>query len=363
MMPLWSPFAPPACRNWTRSWSSWPFRSYFGWSPMSNEIPAKYYHSLHLLSTFTHVICISILSYLIAKREPLIHKLHPTQWKHLTWGKVCAFLVMVFTWTFIFFSGIFMTGVGTTGNPESCAAVILICFILLNITKALNHAFLVEKVYIIWSSGCSTPRFETKVYKICSVSLLVYFGMAIDGFVRYRTSYITEGGGCVFGYKGIAAFLLETYNLLQNAAFALMFVWPLWHSRVTSPRLRAIAKKTLYGTLGGVMMSSVNAIALLVLGGTELAWMCMTFCVLEATLNAWILDWVNSESGSSLRKHRSLTEIEITAASKAANLTNPNTGPSVRDELIQERSDITDDEDEQGRQDHLNLSAGRRYSV
>ncbi|ESK84976.1 hypothetical protein Moror_9197 [Moniliophthora roreri MCA 2997] len=259
---------------------------------------------------------------------PSIHKPHPAQWKHLTWGKACAFLVMVATWIFILVSGILMTG----------------------ISKALNYAFLVEKVYIVWSSGCSTPRFRTKVYKICSVSLLVYFGMAIDGFVRFRTSYITEEGGCVFGYKGIAAFLLETYNLVQNIAFALI------------------------GTLGGVMMSSVNATALLVLGGVELAWMCMTFCVLEATINAWILDWVNSGSESSMRNHLVLTEIEISAEAKTGSLTALNTDYTDRDECTHEQPEIIDFGGEQDRQACINgkrtfivypknVSAGRRCSV
>ncbi|EEB92838.1 hypothetical protein MPER_08590 [Moniliophthora perniciosa FA553] len=261
---------------------------------------------------------------------------------------------MVTTWTFIFFSGVFMTGVGTTGNLESCVAMIFICFILLNISKALNYAFLVEKVYIVWSGGCSTPRFKAKVYKICSVILLVYVGMTVQFFIRYRTSYIIGDGACVFGYKGIAAVLLEAYNLFQNVTFTVLFVWPLWRSRVMSLRLKAVAKRTLYGTLGGIAISVINNAGLLAFGGTELAWICMTFCVAEVTMYALILNWVNSDSGSSLRKHLSLTEIDITAASKAENLTDPNTGRSVRDEFTQERSYPKNYEDGQRRRDHTN---------
>ncbi|KAI3621060.1 hypothetical protein WG66_003259 [Moniliophthora roreri] len=318
---------------------------------MLNGISAEYYPLFNLLTAFAHLICISILSYLITRRMPSIHKPHPAQWKHLTWGKACAFLVMVATWIFILVSGILMTG----RNDEEPRIVCRDDIRLLR--PALNYAFLVEKVYIVWSSGCSTPRFRTKVYKICSVSLLVYFGMAIDGFVRFRTSYITEEGGCVFGYKGIAAFLLETYNLVQNIAFALMF-----------------RKKALYGTLGGVMMSSVNATALLVLGGVELAWMCMTFCVLEATINAWILDWVNSGSESSMRNHLVLTEIEISAEAKTGSLTALNTDYTDRDECTHEQPEIIDFGGEQDRQACINgkrtfivypknVSAGRRCSV
>ncbi|ESK84978.1 hypothetical protein Moror_9199 [Moniliophthora roreri MCA 2997] len=340
---------------------------------MLNGIPAKY-HPLHLLTTLTHVICISILSYLIGKRTPSIHELHPAQWKHLTWGKVYVFLAIIVTWIFALLSGVLMTGVGT-GDPDSCLTAILSCFILPGISKCLIYAFLVEKVYIVWSGGCYTSRLKTEVYKICIAMLLVYIVMSIYGFIRYHTSYITEDGACVFGYKGItiAVSLLETYNVLQSLFFALLFVWPLWRLRVTSPRLRAVAKKTLYGTLLRVAMTIMSTVAFLVLGGTELALVCVTFYVAEGTINALILHWMNSEPGTSIREYPSLPEINITADFKAENTLGLGTDYTVGDEFSQKQSDI-EYEGDQTRRDHLDgkricivypqkSSATRRYSI
>ncbi|EEB91315.1 hypothetical protein MPER_10341, partial [Moniliophthora perniciosa FA553] len=255
-------------------------------------------------------------------------------------------------------AGILMTGVGTNGNPESCAVAILSCFILPGISKCLIYAFLVEKVYIVWSGGCYTPRLKTEVYKICIAILLGYIVMSIYGFVRYHTSYITEDGVYVLPRRVL---LLEIYNVFQSFFFALLFVWPLWRLRVTSPKLRAVAKKTLYGTLLRVAMTihgywivdlvQTSVVAFLVLGGTELA---------LGTINALILHWMNSEPGSSILEYPSLPEINITADFKTENMSGLVTDYTMGDEFTQKQSEI-EYEDDQTRRDHLDIE--KRISI
>ncbi|ESK89775.1 hypothetical protein Moror_16837 [Moniliophthora roreri MCA 2997] len=276
---------------------------------MSDPTPPKY-QSLHILTSSTHLLSISLLSYLISRKAPPINKLQ--QWKSLRWGKVCMFLVLIDSWFFVLFSGILLTGIGTMGDPVACSLAIFSCILFQGSSKVLIYAFFVEKVYIVWSGGNRTPRLKTKVYKICSVILLGYVVIDVLFFLGHASHIREEDGVCILGYKNYASIALVTYDLVQNVFFTIMFLWPLWRSRVMSPRLRNVAKKTFYGAVSGLTISAANTVVLIALRGTELSWVCMNSCVADVAANALILYWVSSGTPSDSVDHFTLPEINVT---------------------------------------------------
>ena len=59
------------------------------------------------------------------------------------------------------------------------------------------------QVYIVWSDGYRTPRFQTRTYKICLCFQLGYLAIYII-FLCGKSSRIAEDGTCLLGYKKYA---------------------------------------------------------------------------------------------------------------------------------------------------------------
>ncbi|KAG7098067.1 hypothetical protein E1B28_000041 [Marasmius oreades] len=254
------------------------------------------YASLQILASVIHLIGASVLGYCLSRRTPPLNRWEP--WKHLTWGKTCIILVLLDSWIFVVFSGILSTGVGLIGSITTCQIAIILCILCYGSTKLFIYAFLVEKVYIVWSSGNQTPRFQTPVYRICctvQLGYLVIFFLMIFG----RKSFMNEDRVCVLGLESFATIPLVAYDLSQNVLFTGMFLWPFWRSHPMSPKLRAMAKKTLYAACGSLTVSAVNYVVIIALHGQEIGWICLVSCVTDVTLNALLLFWVSSGSSRS----------------------------------------------------------------
>ncbi|KAK7031093.1 hypothetical protein VNI00_013697 [Paramarasmius palmivorus] len=231
-------------------------------------------------------------------------------WKHLTWAKVCVFLVLVESWVFVAVSGILMTGVGTNGDSIACSVAAWLCIICTGSAKTLIYAFLVEKIYIVWSSGFRTPRLKTKVYMICG-GVLLGFAALLVAFLLGHDSHIGDNSMCILSYTRFLWLSLVAYDVLQTCFLTVMFLWPLYRSRVISPILRDVAKRTWIGALAGLTVGGVNTIILASQGGTESTWVCMNICVIDSTLNALILCWVSGPPSDPV-DHFTLPAIDVT---------------------------------------------------
>ncbi|KAK7031096.1 hypothetical protein VNI00_013700 [Paramarasmius palmivorus] len=170
---------------------------------------------------------------------------------------------------------------------------------------------MVEKVHIVWSGGYQTPRLKTHVYKICTVVLLGYVVIVVLSLLG-RATQLRVDGECMLSYKCFVLISLVVYEALQSALFTVMFLWPLWRAHIMSPRLRAMAKRTLVGAITTLMLAAINTMVLLILDGTELAWVCMNVCATEVTLCALVLYWVSAGSPSDSVDHFTLPEINMT---------------------------------------------------
>ncbi|KAJ3794878.1 hypothetical protein GGU11DRAFT_841392, partial [Lentinula aff. detonsa] len=194
------------------------------------------------------------------------------------------------SWLFVFFSGLLSSGIGFSTSYTTCSLAIYTCISFYAISKILIYAFLSEKVYIVWTGGNQTSRLKAKVYLLCAFVLLGYVVVGILTVVG-RDSTVRRDGVCVIGLKAYATISLIVYDMSLNIFLTAMFLWPLWISHPMSPRLRSIAKRTLYGASTSLISSMINIAILFLLGGNELGWICLSSCVADVTINSLALFW------------------------------------------------------------------------
>ncbi|QRV96315.1 transmembrane protein [Ceratobasidium sp. AG-Ba] len=123
--------------------------------------------------------------------------------------------------------------------------------------------------------------------------MLPYLVIAILMFVG-RVAYFREDRACVIGLQKYASISLLTYDLYINVFLTGMFLWPLFGSRLTNPRIRAMALRTLVAAGAALTTSTANIAVLTVMHGQQLGWVCLGSCGSDATLNALALFWVTS---------------------------------------------------------------------
>ncbi|GAV99049.1 transmembrane protein [Lentinula edodes] len=179
----------------------------------------------------------------------------------------------------------------------------------------LIYAFLSEKVYIVWTGGNQNSRLKARVYRVCAVVLLGYVVVGTLTVIG-RDSTIRGDGVCIIGLKSYATISLIVYDMSLNIFLTAMFLWPLWLSHPMSPKLRSIAKRTLYGASTSLVSSMINIAILFLLGGNELGWICLSSCVADVTVNSLALFWLSSGSswsGDVVRDRFSLPTMDMSA--------------------------------------------------
>ncbi|ESK89774.1 hypothetical protein Moror_16836 [Moniliophthora roreri MCA 2997] len=286
------------------------------------------HHSLRVLTSCIHLLTISLLSFLIARRSCQLGNL--PQWKKLTWGKVCVFLVLIDSWLFVLFSGILMTGVETSGNTEACSIIMIACIVFQGSSKVLMYAFLIEKIHIVWSGGHRKHRLKSKVYIACWIIILGFMILHLFFFLGHRSYIGPEDEACMVTFESFTPTSLMIYDFMQILFLTFMFVWPLWHPHVMSPRLRYVAQKTFYGALATLLISAVNWGAIIKLGNTQSGWVCMNSCAVDVTLNALVLYWVSTGALSRTVDHATLSEIQLTSQKPALSVSQTNGSSKIQ---------------------------------
>lgn len=193
-----------------------------------------------------------------------------------------------------------MNGVGLSASRHTCALAIYACISFYALSKVFIYAFLVEKVYIVWSAGKQVPRFTSPAYRISAFVMLGYVVVLVL-MIMGENSTIRPDGLCVIGLKNYATIPLISYDLFLNVFLTAMFVWPLWRSNIVNLRLKKVAIRTLYGAIVSLTTSAVNVAVLTALKGEEYGWVCLGSCVTDVALNAMALTWVTAKSSNSIQ--------------------------------------------------------------
>ncbi|KAI1083902.1 hypothetical protein F5B20DRAFT_594476 [Whalleya microplaca] len=239
------------------------------------SVPASEPIAGTIASVVLSLSAISILSSFIARRSLVVKT-----WKRLPFVVWLVLAIFSVSWIFVFSTAIVHYGIG------------------LNSDMNLIYLFLVEKAFII--RGGAKRRMQSNLYLFNSFGILtLYVVVCILNFV-FRIARMDDGQ-CIIGVEKIAMIPLITFDILVNVYLTVLFLKPLRKlyslhplpCNPTNPRLRAIAMRTLLGTLGTTTSSVVNLTVLMALEG-ELGWVCLMCCNADILFSALVIQWVTS---------------------------------------------------------------------
>ncbi|KAF8698360.1 hypothetical protein RHS03_07587, partial [Rhizoctonia solani] len=228
--------------------------------------------SMQALSSVIHLFGCSILAFCFARRttgEPFF-SWHT--WLSMSWPRLCVLLVFLDSWLFLFSTGLLIGGAGMSSSFLNCALGIYACILLYAGSKMLIYSFLIEKVHVVWG-GTHQPRLHSKVYWGCLVTMMPYVAIVIMMLI----------GSLISG-------MIDRVSL--DSENTRMFLWPLFRSRLSNPRIKKMAMRTLVAAFAALTTSTINIAVLTIMHGQQLGWVCLGSCGADVTVNALVLFWV-----------------------------------------------------------------------
>ncbi|KAF8603698.1 hypothetical protein BDV93DRAFT_493259 [Ceratobasidium sp. AG-I] len=252
--------------------------------------------SMQALSSVIHLLGTSLLAFCFSRRTtgPLLSW---ETWASMTWPRLCVLLVFLDSWLFLFSTGILIGGAGMSSTSTNCALGIYACIVLYALSKVLIYLFLAEKVHVVWG-GTHQPRMRSKVYWLCMVTMTPYVAIVIIMLIG-RVAYFRADRACIIGLRKYASLSLLIYDLYINIFLTGMFLWPLFRSRLSNPRIRKVALRTLVAAAAALTTSTINIAVLTIMHGQQLGWVCLGSCGTDVTVNALVLFWVTDNVGQS----------------------------------------------------------------
>ncbi|KAK6525177.1 hypothetical protein TWF694_005323 [Orbilia ellipsospora] len=232
---------------------------------------------------------VSALSYCFGRR---IHSM--PKWSEVPLVRWLILAIYFDSWLFVFSSTTLNAGFSLRSSIDACNAGILLCLICYLTTKII-YFFLVEKVYIIRSKH-KGPRRKDKLYLFNTLGMLFpYFVVIILTFI-FRVSEIKDGE-CYIGLRLAANIPLLVFDAAINVYLTSLFLIPLLGNSnfdQGSPKVRAMAKRTFWGSAATLVSTIANLTTLVILRGHEPGWICFACCNADVVFSAVVLHWVTS---------------------------------------------------------------------
>ncbi|KZW02625.1 hypothetical protein EXIGLDRAFT_829153 [Exidia glandulosa HHB12029] len=254
---------------------------------------------LRILSNIIHYLGVSICAYCFARRSSMDKLWTWHGCTALSFAKFCILAVFLDSWVFLTLTGILISGVGLSENFVACDLAIYSCIFAYGVSKIFVYFFLIEKVHIVWRTGAANvSRLKSPVYRFCLAVMIPYIGVFVIMIVG-KVAFQRDDGICVIGLRPYASLPLISYDLFINVFLTGMFLWPIFHSRFSNPRLKAVARRTLIAAVTGLTTSCVNMGILTIKHGEELGWVCLASCGTDVVVNAVVIYWVTGGSSQS----------------------------------------------------------------
>ncbi|KAF9352049.1 hypothetical protein BGX26_010072 [Mortierella sp. AD094] len=194
-------------------------------------------------------------------------------------------------------------------NPVSCTVSNFVCIFLYAGSKVIIYLFLVERAHVVTAVG--VRRWKSRMF-IFNISLLIPIPIIVGLALKFRVSEIDDEGHCRIGLQKQASGPLIGYDILINIWLTAIFLRALTSSTSllqgpTKTKLRALAHRTLMGTVLSLFLSTANIASIVVFNGHERGVICLALCTLDVTLNTATVHWVTSPRNNSNSKTKKAT--------------------------------------------------------
>ncbi|CCL98657.1 uncharacterized protein FIBRA_00659 [Fibroporia radiculosa] len=268
---------------------------------------------LRLLSCLIHLLGVSILSFLFSRRFRIRDFRSIRQLACLGPSRYLVVLILLTSWTFLFAAGLLIQGAGLGLNYTVCSMAVINCIVFYASSKVLIYFFLIEKIHVVWSPAHHSKRIHSPLYVVCFF-IVVLYGVVGTVLIIQRISYFRDDGACVIGLKRPASITLLIYDLCINILFTSLFLWPLYKSTFRSVRIRRAAVRTVWAAGVALSTSCINILALTLMKGQQLGWVCLGCCGVDVVINSIAIFWVTSYSES---RGQSITVPELASIAQS----------------------------------------------
>ncbi|KIY68012.1 hypothetical protein CYLTODRAFT_443664 [Cylindrobasidium torrendii FP15055 ss-10] len=251
-------------------------------------------------SALIHLFGVSILAHCFSQRLMLERIGSWADLRSIPWPRICLLLIFLDSWCFLCAGGILIFGIGLETKDTICAAGIFICVIFYSTSKLLIYAFLIERVYIVWSPANLVGRLKSRVYIISLITVISY-GAVIILMVIGRIAYLRETDqACIIGLKSFSSIPLLAYDLYITIFLTTLFLWPLLRRNGPgmNDRVKQMGKRALLASGIALATSTVNIAILAAMRGHQLGWVCLGSCGADVIVNASSLFWASGKGSA-----------------------------------------------------------------
>ncbi|KAF9385111.1 hypothetical protein BGX21_001141 [Mortierella sp. AD011] len=228
-------------------------------------------------------------------------------WSSFNYARCLVAGLYINSWLFTVMAA--MLAQTNNNNQVSCTVSNFVCIFLYAGSKVFIYLFLVERAYIVTALGA---RRWTSGMFIFNVILLVPIPIIVGLALKFRVAEIDNLGYCRIGLQSPASGPLIGYDIIINVWLTAIFLRALISSTSslqgpTKAKLRALARRTLMGTVLSLLLSTANIASIVFFDGHERGVVCLALCTMDVTLNAATIHWVtspqngvNSQTGESV---------------------------------------------------------------
>ncbi|KAG0325670.1 hypothetical protein BGZ99_000318 [Dissophora globulifera] len=246
------------------------------------------------VSLFLSLACITFVSVLFGRKTA------GTKLNSINYARGLVVALYIVSWSFSLVAAMLVET--NNFNLISCTLSIYSCIVLYAMSKIFIYLFLMEKVYVVTAVG--TTRSNFILYRINLALLLPYVGIFCL-MIIFRVSELGEDGLCNIGLLPPASVTLILYDIFISSWLTMLFIRPLMSSTSmlqgpSKGKLRDVARRTLFGSLISLVLSTVNIFTLVMFKGQERGLICLASCTVDVTLNAICIHWVTSRGGGRL---------------------------------------------------------------
>lgn len=252
--------------------------------------PAGHELSLRISFIVFTITGVALTSYWLGRRSRAVKIPSWREFQSLHLASVLVVLLLSVSCTFFAFGGALVLGVGTSLNRAACSATMIGSIVFLSLGKGMIYLLLLEKVYIAWPSHGS--RLSSNAYRAGLVSLLALSGMVVasalgqlsadlywprreltfaSGFSG-RKSTLGVDRHCRVGADLRVTIAVLVTDLITTLFLSFMFLIPLIQYASVSKAIHYVARTGLIATVLCLVVSGLNAGALLILYNYEYAW-------------------------------------------------------------------------------------------
>jgi len=300
----------------------------------------------------------AIISYVLGRRTAGDNLLSIDGWRRLGVPRFLVTMVFIASAAFIFFAAFLIHATGLSLDHATCTFGVISCIALYALTKLCIYAFLIEKVWIVWTprlhTGFRPSRWKSTSYRACMMALSPFF-LILMLLIIGRTATIRSDGVCVIGAKEWALVPLLAFDLFITLSLTASFVYPLTRGDILSPRLRRVASRTFVASAVALITSAINLTVISAMHGRQLGWACLTSCGTDVTFNALVIFWVTGGTSASSHPpaYRSSQDYATTPKqrSKPPSAGSPRKPPANLEARTLDW-DVDDDEDMDGIETH-----------